>query len=159
MKQPINPDNKFIPIFELLPSIAHTILQQLDNLSAVSDKMIPYHLNNLIFTADIPNSDLQATFTFTRTRFGKSLKYNQQDILDYYKRLAVTIGKPHANRVYHVNYRRFKGEIVPLKMDINRIVQIDEIHDCFPDLTIDNILAINTDNLSTDEKYPTHFVL
>lgn len=159
MKQPLNPDNKFIPIFDVLPEIANHILQKLDSLTAVSNKMVPYHLNNLIFTADIPNSELQATFTFTRTRFGKSLKYNQHDIAQFYKRLAITIGKPQANRVYHVNYRRFKGEIVPLKMDINRIVQIDEIHNCFPDLTIENILAINTDKLSTSEKYPIHFAL
>lgn len=153
--------NKCERIFEDLASYAFDLLNSIDAIALKG--IIPYHLNNLVFKAQC--QDLILVFTFTRTRFGKSLNYTADDILSYYKKLAITVGHKDSIKVYHVNYRRYKGEIVPLKMDMKRIVAIDDLHNTFPTLTLDAIaqaldgkaLAVNPSD--KHQNYPTSFIV
>ena len=151
----------FDTISQQLPNILNRITSAtFANHDFDTDKPLPYHDNRLKLILPLDrNTDI--TITLTRTRAGKRISYNPETILKYYRKASITVGPRNSNRCYHVNLRFFKGEIVPLKCDINMTAKIDEKHHAFPQFnktTVNEAIsrALNVQPVA-DSEYPTNF--
>ena len=112
--------NQFDTIANRLPDILNRITSAtFANQAFDTEKPLPYHDNRLKLIMPLDrNTDI--TITLTRTRAGKRINYNPDEILKYYRKASITVGPRNSNRCYHVNLRFWKGEIVPLKSDMNK---------------------------------------
>ena len=124
--------NQFNTIASRIPEILNRISSAtFANQPFATEKPLPYHDNRLKLVVPLDrNTDI--AITLTRTRAGKRINYNPDEILKYYRKASITVGPRNSNRCYHVNLRFWKGEIVPLKCDMNMTRKIDEKHHAFP---------------------------
>ena len=147
--------------FETIASRIPEILNRISSATFATDKPLPYHDNRLKLVVPLDRST-DITITLTRTRAGKRINYNPDEILKYYRKASITVGPRNSNRCYHVNLRFWKGEIVPLKCDMNMTRKIDEKHHAFPQFNANTVNeAINRALQAqpvADTEYPTNFI-
>lgn len=154
--------NQFDTIASRIPEILNRISSAtFANQPFATEKPLPYHDNRLKLIVPL-DRDTDITITLTRTRAGKRISYNPETILKYYRKASITVGPRNSNRCYHVNLRFYRGEIVPLKCDMNMTRKIDEKHHAFPQFNANTVNeAINRALLAqpvADTEYPTNFI-
>lgn len=154
--------NQFETIANRIPEILNRISSAtFANQPFATEKPLPYHDNRLKLIVPL-DRDTDITITLTRTRAGKRINYNPDEILKYYRKASITVGPRNSNRCYHVNLRFWKGEIVPLKCDMNMTRKIDEKHHAFPQFNRTSVNeAIDRALLAqpvADTEYPTNFI-
>lgn len=152
--------NQFQTIASRIPEILNRITSaKFANQDFDIAKPLPYHDNRLKLIVPL---DRSTDITITLTRAGKRINYNPDEILKYYRKASITVGPRNSNRCYHVNLRFWKGEIVPLKCDMNMTRKIDEKHHAFPQFNKTSVNeAINRALLAqpvADTEYPTNFI-
>ena len=154
--------NQFQTIASRLPEILNRISSATyANQAFDAEKPLPYHDNRLKLIVPLDRAT-DITITLTRTRAGKRISYNPETILKYYRKASITVGPRNSNRCYHVNLRFVRGEIVPLKCDINMTKKIDEKHHAFPQFnrtTVNEAInrALHAQPVD-DSEYPTNFI-
>ena len=154
--------NQFQTIANRLPDILDRITSAtFANQDFDIEKPLPYHDNRLKLIVPLDRST-DITITLTRTRAGKRISYNPETILKNYRKASITVGPRNSNRCYHVNLRFVRGEIVPLKCDINMTKKIDEKHQAFPQFnrtTVNEAInrALHAQPVA-DSEYPTNFI-
>lgn len=154
--------NQFQTIANHLPEILDRITSaKFANKDFDVAKPLPYHDNRIKLVVPLDRST-DITITLTRTRAGKRISYNPDEILKYYRKASITVGPRNSNRCYHVNLRFYRGAIVPLKCDINMTRKIDEKHHAFPQFnktTVNEAInrALQAQPVA-DSEYPTNFL-
>ena len=154
--------NQFQTIANHLPEILDRITSaKFANKDFDVAKPLPYHDNRIKLVVPLDRAT-DITITLTRTRAGKRINYNPDEILKYYRKASITVGPRNSNRCYHVNLRFYRGEIVPLKCDINMTRKIDEKHHAFPQFNANTVneainRALHAQPVA-DSEYPTNFI-
>lgn len=154
--------NQFQTIANRLPDILDRITSaKFANKDFDVAKPLPYHDNRIKLVVPLDRAT-DITITLTRTRAGKRISYNPETILKYYRKASITVGPRNSNRCYHVNLRFYRGEIVPLKCDINMTRKIDEKHHAFPQFNANTVneainRALHAQPVA-DSEYPTNFL-
>lgn len=154
--------NQFDTIASRIPEILNRITSaKFANQDFDVAKPLPYHDNRLKLVVPL-DRDTDITITLTRTRAGKRISYNPDEILKYYRKASITVGPRNSNRCYHVNLRFYRGEIVPLKCDMTMTRKIDEKHHAFPQFnktTVNEAInrALHAQPVA-DTEYPTNFI-
>lgn len=136
---------------------------------------IPFHYNTIEVTIPsyhiqkfVPNMDVDITILFSRTKFTEqyNLKYNFENIVDFYKTASVTIGKHGSNRVYHINAKanqyNGKNPYRCIQDNIKRLYSIHDKNQTFI-ITAEDIENISNDLITivnpTSSNYPRSFTL
>lgn len=154
--------NQFQTIANRIPEILNRISSAtFANKEFDTGKPLPYHDNRLKLIMPLDRAT-DITITLTRTRAGKRINYNPDEILKYYRKASITVGPRNSNRCYHVNLRFYRGEIVPLKCDMNMTRKIDEKHHAFPQFNANTVneainRALHAQPVA-DTEYPTNFL-
>lgn len=136
---------------------------------------IPFHYNTIEVTIPsyhvqkfVPHVDADISILFSRTKFTEqyNLEYTYDNIVEFYKQAAITIGKHGSNRVYHINtkasYANGEHPYRCIQDNIKRLYSIHEKTQTF-DITADEIYAISDDIVTivnpTSSNFPRSFTL